>query len=396
MHDYEIRAAAPEDFDEIARLRIEAFTPDDGSRRWFRERNDTVDTLVIEAGERLVGCAKYLPVGQYFGGGRVPMGAAASVIVETAWRGRGVGPQLMRDLIRVMRGDGLALSMLYASTMRLYRSVGYEVAGEGTNTVVPVAAFRAIDRGAPEHLRTGTPDDVAAIRACYERVAPGRNGWLDRSDVWWDRYRGDPLPDAHHLLYEVDGRVEGYLHRRQSPSGPYDADFALVELVADDPLVTQTLWASLGAHTMQTSTITIENVPVDELLVVLREQWHEVRPAISDRTLSRILDLPAAIAARGFPTSVDIAVTLEVLDDVVADNDGDFRLEVSNGSGAVTPASDLTEVVTLDIGALTAIYTGWTSATTLARHGRITGPPDALSALDTAFAGPTPFSVDDF
>jgi len=51
----------------------------------------------------------------------------------------------------------------------------------------------------------------------------------------------------------------------------------------------------------------------------------------------------------------------------------------------------------LAIGAFSSLYTGWASAEMLRRAGKLEGGNDAQrAALDAAFAGPTPWMVDEF
>ena len=62
------------------------------------------------------------------------------------------------------------------------------------------------------------------------------------------------------------------------------------------------------------------------------------------------------------------------------------------GSSAAAASGPL-----LAIGAFSSLYTGWASTETLRRAGKLAGGSDAqCAALDAAFAGPTPWMVDEF
>ena len=51
----------------------------------------------------------------------------------------------------------------------------------------------------------------------------------------------------------------------------------------------------------------------------------------------------------------------------------------------------------LEIGAFSALYTGWATPATLMRAGLLAGGTDAeRAALGAAFAGPTPWMLDEF
>src|SRR4029077_10693521 len=126
----------------------------------------------------------------------------------------------------------------------------------------------------------------------------------------------------------------------------------------------------------------------------------------------RLLDAPAAIAARGFPAT-DIAVPLQITDDLRPVNSGRWKLTVRAGTGRLVRDRTDTDAASppaaspdggnqqrgpaLALGArgLAALYTG-TPVATLRRAGLAEGgSPDADAALDGAFAA-TPFMFEDF
>ncbi len=51
----------------------------------------------------------------------------------------------------------------------------------------------------------------------------------------------------------------------------------------------------------------------------------------------------------------------------------------------------------LDVGSLSSLYTGWATTAALERAGLISGgSSEERAALDAAFAGPTPWLLDEF
>jgi len=121
----------------------------------------------------------------------------------------------------------------------------------------------------------------------------------------------------------------------------------------------------------------------------------------------RLLDAPAAIAARGFPAA-DLAVPLQITDDLLAANSGRWELTVRAGVGrlsryrtepgaspAVPASSGGQAPLALSARGLAALYAG-TPVATLRRAGLADGgSPAADAALDGAFAA-TPFMLDGF
>jgi hypothetical protein len=124
----------------------------------------------------------------------------------------------------------------------------------------------------------------------------------------------------------------------------------------------------------------------------------------------RVVDAPAAIAARGFPAAVSLSVPLVIADPARPANSGRWDLAVAGGKGSLTPASaasaqlaparpagpaSLAEPVTVGPRGLAALYAG-TPVVTLRQAGLASGgSPEDGAALDAAFAA-SPYMLDDF
>jgi ribosomal protein S18 acetylase RimI-like enzyme len=128
MPSFRLRDATASDAGFIYRLLDEAFQPHvDGSeveRRTARTARllETADTSIVLVGEEAVG---YLSVwrsaDEYY---------VASIAITDAWRGRGLGTALLRDLIAEARSAGapLRLSVFAANpARRLYERLGFLV-----------------------------------------------------------------------------------------------------------------------------------------------------------------------------------------------------------------------------------------------------------------------------
>ena len=70
-------------------------------------------------------------------------------------------------------------------------------------------------------------------------------------------------------------------------------------------------------------------------------------------------------------------------------------LSLSKGEGRLERGGE--GGVSLGIGALSSLYSGWASTATLAKTGLLRGGSDEQRArLDAAFAGPTPWLLEEF
>jgi hypothetical protein len=125
----------------------------------------------------------------------------------------------------------------------------------------------------------------------------------------------------------------------------------------------------------------------------------------------RVVDGPAAIAARGFAPAVSVSVPLEVHDQARPANSGRWQLTVADGKGALIPDGPVSTgaspgdpqahsgkaAAPLRLGArgLAALYAG-TPVGALRLSGLASGgAPDDDAALDAAFAA-TAYMLDDF
>ncbi len=393
--DIELRVPRPDDVDDVFAVCSEAFTSPPERRETWTATRRMDDFLGAWAGEDLVATIEVIPVGQFFGGRSVPMGAVASVAVRPEYRGRGVAPRLLALAVERMHEQGLVISTLHPATTRFYRDLGWEIGGEFGVRRVPCASLAALPPGEPECLRRGGAADFDAVRDCYERVATGINGAVDRSDALWRIYQ--PALDHQHrylYVYDVDGQLDGYVVYDQAQAGrQWGFRITVHELVAADARAAVTLWRHLGSHSAQVDTVTVLAMPLDALTLLLPEQVIEVVGA--NNWMTRIVDAAGAIAARGYPPGARAEVHVQLADRLAPWNDGRFVLRIEDGEGKLSPGG--TGDMQVSINALASLYTGWASARALADAGLIhhAGHRE-LGMLDAAFAGPRPYLFDNY
>lgn len=387
------RPLREEDFDQVWELEREAFhvAPADRDRweRWERAVGlDRIEGVFLDG--RLVATCGVLGLGQWFGGRSVPMGGVRAVATRVEQRGRGLATRAVRACLAAMRERGEAISVLYPQVVRPYRALGWETAGTLLFRQVPPRALAALGRPTLR-VRRQADDDRARIRACYERVARGTNGLLDRTDERWS-WLFERFADDHWLVAGDDGYVL-YRHVDPPPAGPEGFRLLVLELVATTPEALRALWATLGDASSVVPTVFFRCGPTDPLASLL--DGLDVATTRERQWMLRLVDAPAAVAARGFEHGARIAVPLEIRDGACAWNAGRWTLVVEDGRGRLEPGGG--GAVRLGIGALSALFSGWATTTLLARTGRIDGGSDAAhAALDRAFAGPLPWMLDEF
>ena len=393
--DIKIRAPHADEAEAVFAVGSEAFASRAERRESWLASKRMDEFLGGWVGDELVATTEVMPVGQYFGGRSVPMGAVASVAVRPDHRGRGIAPRLLGLAVERMHEQGLVVSTLHPATTRFYRGLGWEIGGEFGVRRVPTASLAALPPGEQECLRPGRRDDLDGVRDCYERVAPSINGAIDRRDARW---RIDQLtldhPQRYLYVYDADDGIDGYVvYDQHQTSRQWGFGITVHELVAADARAAVTLWRHLGSHVAQVDTVTVLAMPADVLTLLLPEQVVELAGA--NHWMTRIVDAAGAVAARGYPPGLRAEVHLQLADRVAPWNDGRFVLRVDGGEGKLSPGG--TGDVHLSINALASLYTGWATASVLEAAGVMhhAGRRE-LADLEAVFAGPRPYLFDNY
>lgn len=389
----ETRRLVREDLESAWALDHEAFnTPKESLEPFLRLIDPARFDGIFDEG-RLVALSGAHGFGQFFGGRVVPMGGLTTVAVAPDRRGRGLGKRVVRASLSSMRDRGELISALYPATTSLYRGLGWEMAGTTSWRTLAPEDIEGVVAPSGVEARPALESDASAVHACYEEWAAGVNGALSRPDLWWQMHTAF-RPDAKNFVVVSDrGEVEGYLAYRQVPG-----DGEKFRIVCDDLFwVTQPAGAAvlrlLGSWRTMVERITYRAGADDPFLWWVAEQQASVAAEI--RWMVRLIDVAGAIAARGYEESVDVHVSFELTDTEIPENAGSWQLEVRRGRGRLERGGSGDLV--LDVGALSAVYSGGADVRQLERADRIRAKtPDALRALGAAFSGPAPWMLDDF
>lgn len=360
------------------------------SRKWLAP--SVAEARVIRGRGRVVGGLLLLPMGQFFGGRAVPMTGVAGVGVLPEERGQGTATRLMHAAVRELHQRGVALSALFPATFALYRRAGYEIAGGHYRIRVAARGIGVRERGLA--VRPVERGDVRAVERIYRQQAAQRTGWLDRSPVLWSRVRhnikGIPV---HGYLVEGARGPEAYVLYRQEPvpGGPV-YDLVLTDLASATGPAALRLLAFLGDHRSLARDVIWHGGVDDPFLALLPERGYQV--SLVEPWMLRIVDVAAALGARGYPRSLDTRLELEVRDELLPGNSGRFRVDIAGGAAAVRRGGRGT--MALDVRALAALYTGHATPLELAQAGRLRARGSALDRVTAAFAGPPPSLPDLF
>lgn len=387
---------SPEERTELGRILGLSFGfPAEKTGAWFD--NVGLDNVrVIRRGARVLGGLLQLPMGQHFGGRRVAMVGIAGVGVTPDARGVGGATELMRCTMRELYRRGVPVSTLYPAVLPLYRRAGYEIAGGWYRWKM---AVRDLPRAAPSlAVRAATAGDERAVRQLYAHVARRSACWLDRSAYIWERVRReqDGAQVHGHVLERRrssrgDADIEGYVFYRQRRTG-HGFHLEVSDMAAASPSAARDLLGFLAEHRSLGEDISWHGAPDDPFLMAMRDHGYQLE--LRRHWMLRIVDAAGALEARGYPAGLRARVGFELADDVISANRGGFVLAIDGGRGRVKRGGRAE--LTLDIGALASLYSGFTSAEALADAGRIDGKDGALARVSAVFAGRAPSLPDMF
>jgi predicted acetyltransferase len=342
-------------------------------------------------GEALGGLVR-IPMGQFFGGRSVPMVGVAGVAVPPEHKGRGAASSLMSAFLHEEHARGTALSTLYGASQELYRRVGYERAGTRMEFRAPLARLPRMRTAVGVRVREAGEGDRVAIHAAYRELAAAHDGWLDRGDYVWGRVERPPQTHTHAFVVEAtaggggEGGVEGWLTLTQPAATVGDTsrryEVHTLDFCARTSRAGRALWSLLAGF----STVGTEAVwwggAAHPMLGLLPEACY--RAVLRDHWMTRIVTLPGAVAARGYPHGLAVELHLDVVDPVIEDNAGCWVIEVGGEIGAAHRGGR--GELRVGIGALAAMYTGFMPASQLAMLGLVEGPQHAVRIADSVFA----------
>jgi predicted acetyltransferase len=395
MNGLIIRDAREDDGEELYRIRRIAFggprepDPKRGVNPYWPDGFEGWWGLVAELDGRPAGFLRSRDYRQFFGGNAVPMGGLASVAVDPYARGRGVATALLDRALVGLRDAGQCISALYPSVPPLYRGRGWEQTGAYERMILPIDLLAALPK--PTAYRTIRPareQDLPALHATYRGFASTVDGMLDRSTK------------AHKIeeIFELDivdvipgvGGLRGFL----TADRPEGERLIVHDLIADDADTAGRLLRQLASWAGILNDVSLRVVdPAVRDLLLAQPVLHDVR---NHPWMLRVVDLPAAVAARGWPLAAalrPLSVDVEVADEHAPWQAGRHRIVFDGDAVFCEPGG--TGAVRLHARALGPWYAGSADTAMLRRAGLLEGDVKAAAVLDALTGAPHPVRMAD-
>lgn len=398
--DLRLRPIAPDEFDtwRSTIALVFGFDPHPDDREVWFESTEFDRTIAAFDGDEMIGTGSALSYRMTVpGGGSVSAAGVTAIAVAPTHRRRGVLTSMMRHQLADVRDRDEPVAILWASESQIYGRYGYGAAIESAD--LRIARDRLVlrdDLQAPTgSIRVFTDIEEARgkIPSLYEAATTGIPGSLDRNAAGWATYFHDSehrrrgRSAARYAVYEREGDATGYVAYRQklewTDMHP-DSTLEVGDLQAVDGDAYIGLWRFLAGIDLVTS-IEARTMRVHEPVLSLLREPRRVRRSLGDSIWVRLLDVPAALAARRYGS--EGALVIEVVDEFCPGAGGAFRLE-GGPDGASCEPTDAEPDLRIDAADLAAGYLGRSRLTDLLWLGRLDGDAEAVNLAHRMFSWP--------
>jgi predicted acetyltransferase len=294
--------------------------------------------------------------------------ALTAVTVNATHRRRGLLRQMLSDSLRSAKDRGEWLSILIAAEWPIYGRFGYAPASQTANyTLFTRSRDLMLGPAATGSVRQVDPADLGAVAAeVFATARTARAGQVDRRGEWWPRRLGlDGYRPVKHgkapnyFLHESDRGPDGLLWWSGSREFELNGDLGAVavgDLSAAGEDAYRNLWAYLVGLDV-VSEVTLERRPVDEPIRWLLADGRALRQTFAgDDLWLRLLDVPAALSARGYAACGRLVVEV-VDDDIGGYANGRYLLDAGE-DGAQCRASTASADLRMSQRTLASIYLG--------------------------------------
>lgn len=336
------------------------------------------------------------------GGAAVPASAVTNVTVTGTHRRRGLATRMMAADLADAKERGDAVSILVSAEYPIYGRYGFGPATWVAAWEIDVPRA-AVDRRWAGPTDGGRVDLVTTAEwreagpEVHERFRALTPGTIDRTRFWWELATGervfaDPWKEPFFAVYrDPQGRIDGLaaydIVEHPWPGKLPKTDLSVRNLLGVSPAAETALWRFLLSLDWVTTLKSGFRAPDDILPLLLGDPRAARTETLADFMWLRVLDVPAALAARtyaGGPASLVLDVR-----DAAGLAGGRFLLETDASGAAVCAPTSAAAELSLDVADLGCLYLGDESAVRLAALGRVTEHHEgAARTADVLFRTP--------
>lgn len=334
----------------------------------------------------------------------LPTGGLTAVATSPENRHKGHIKTMMTELLNELRDREVILSSLWPFSYPFYDKLGWRFCDRYTSyefdpEVLEFAAEKSIGS-----FRQVSKDDYDDIAPTYQKFIRKFNLPLKRSSKWWKYQRLSQWDNTVYCyLWEQKKDVKGYVLysvERNTGNG-WKKELNVGEIIYETEGAFYQLLRFLYNHGSQMNKITLPSpLPNGLSLLDLVDNPREIEAKEKPGVMVRCVDVEAAIEALPLPEGLEGKLIMSVKDPLLEENSGSYSLNFNGNSSPkinqLTSKSAKPDL-SLGIGSLTQLYTGYLSPTEAITAGKVTlKNEEKLSLLHEIFPKKRTFFPDGF
>jgi len=400
----EIRLIDESEFDAVYDCALQTFgvPASDEDRADTRQWIEMDRTVAAFDGDEVVATSGVVSLPIIVPGGEVvPAAAVTLVTTSPTHRRQGLMTRGMVALMDQALEREEPLATLWASESSIYGNIGFGAAIDGAD--LEIARHQAALRSdAPIGSGTvrlfGSEQASTIVREIYARVTAGIPETMIRRQRDWDHIfkdvgaKRDGKTVMRYAIYEQDGLWRGYARFRNTEHWRdmhAEGEVEVFELHAEDAVAHAELWRFIASIDL-ISTIKIRRARSHSRIATPLEDPRRLRSTSGESIWVRLLDAPAALAARRYSVPGELVIEI---DDPMGFVAGRFAL--SGGPDGATASSTTSDAdIRLGAESIGSAYLGAPRIAELAWAGRVEGDDEAVALLDLMMRWPVePYCV---
>ena len=393
----EIRPAAEHEMSQLGLIGAYVYAGSfgDGPDNLVRNANRPEWTLCAFDDDKMVASFSTLPFTMRACGKALAMGGITAVGTIPEYRRRGLLRQMMTGALANMREANQPVAALWASQAAIYQRYQFAMTTLQRQYRIDTVdiGFHDGNNGSCKVERQSVESCAGKLKQLYIQFVADRMCYLHRSRALWQLQVLNDVPEDGPVMVAIAsnelGEEVGYLvYTMRGGRVDHPArgqELRIRDLVWLTPDAYRSLWRFIATHDL-VGAVVWEGAPADDPAAELFTEPRLLRSRDTEGCWFRIVDLPAALAGRGYGQSGNLVISIPG-DDLTPWNQGNWQVDIDDGTATVTPSSRHPDIET-DIKTLTSLYTGFRSARQLSSWGLLKADPEAIMAADAIFATP--------
>lgn len=297
-----------------------------------------------------------------------PSSYIVGVCVSPEFRGQKLSYELMKKCLLYQKEKGQALSLLIPFSYEFYKKLGYNLCYNLSvyeTTAENITVSKSINT-----LREMNISDFEKLNSVYTKFLKDKNGYNLRTKHDWEYiFFEHQLFDGYIYGSFKDGNITGYVSYLKSKQEIYVREFVYTD---SDSLYS--LLSFIRSHFSGKETIKIRTAHDEILFSLLKEPKNTLK--IQPTVMARITDVVSFLSVSDIEN-----LKIKVYDELIEENCGVY--EKVNGIILKTHSNNYD--ISIDIGSLTQLVLGFSSAKELYLKGNITANDESIEKLEKIF-----------